>query len=75
MLSITPDGAVWVESKSVASKDLESTLAQELRANPARKILLKGDASLTVGDVRATMDVVKRSGAKSVALGVREQKD
>ncbi len=75
VLSITPDGAVWVESKSVASKDLESTLAQELRANPARKILLKGDASLTVGDVRATMDVVKRSGAKSVALGVREQKD
>jgi biopolymer transport protein ExbD len=75
VLSITPDGKVWVESTQVDAKDLESKLASELRSNPARKILLKGDASLTVGDVRTTMDVVKRSGAKSVALGVQEQKN
>jgi biopolymer transport protein ExbD len=74
VLSITPDHKVWLESTSYEEPALEAELKRELDANPTRKVLLKGDSTLTVGEVRETMDVVRRSGAKSVALGVQEKR-
>ncbi len=74
VLSMTPDGTVWVEATSYTAETLPDVLRTELEANPQRKILLKGDESLKVGDVRGTMEVVRRSGAKAVSLGVVEEK-
>jgi len=73
VLSITPDHQIWLESAALDEAALAEALKRELVANPTRKVLLKGDASLTVGDVRSAMDLVRRSGAKGVALGVQEK--
>ena len=37
-------------------------------------MLLKGDNSLQVADVRKVMDIARKAQAKSVALGVEELK-
>jgi len=74
VLSLTPDGTIWLESNAYTPDALSEKLTGELEADPTRKVLLKGDESLTVGEVRTTMELVRRSGAKSVALAVQEQK-
>ena len=70
IVSITPDKKVWIESKSVEDVDLEARLAPFIEIDPARKMLLKGDQSLVVGDVRRVMDHLKKAGAKDVELAV-----
>jgi biopolymer transport protein TolR len=74
VLSITAEGKTWVESQSVEGAALLELLQGELRANPTRKLLLKGDEKLTVGKVRELMDVARKAGAKGVSLAVQELK-
>jgi biopolymer transport protein TolR len=73
VLSITRDGSVWLENRAHGRAELLEALSAELKANPTRKVLLKGDAALSVGDVRGTMEVARQAGARGVALGVKEQ--
>jgi biopolymer transport protein TolR len=74
ILSLTKDKTIYIESNAFAPETVEEELARVLRATPGRKILLKGDDSLTFGDVRRVMDLARKAGAKGVALGVEEVK-
>jgi biopolymer transport protein ExbD len=78
ILSVTPDKPtpkMFLENDEYDAADLEKKLSEELEENPGRKILLKGDASLTVMDVRKAMDIARKAKAKSIALGVEELKE
>jgi biopolymer transport protein ExbD/biopolymer transport protein TolR len=75
ILSVTPDKFVYLDNDKVDDKSLEEKLREELAKDPSKKILLKGDNSLVVGDVRKVMDVARKAKAKSVALGVEELKN
>jgi biopolymer transport protein ExbD len=70
IVSVTPDKKVWIESRDVEESQLEYKLAEMLEKDPARRMLLKGDEALVVGDVRKVMDHLKKAGAKGVALAV-----
>lgn len=74
VLSITADRRVWVESNDVGEQGVSGRVAGELAKAPRRKILLKGDTSLTVGNVRAVMDQVRRAGASGIELAVEQVK-
>jgi biopolymer transport protein TolR len=74
ILSITADKRMYVESDAYDENGLQERLAQEVKAQPTRKLLLKGDETLTFGDVRKMMELARKSGAKGVALGVEELK-
>jgi biopolymer transport protein ExbD len=74
ILSLTKDKTIYVETTAYPPERIEQELAQLLRATPGRKILLKGDDSLTFGDVRRVMELARRAGAKGVGLGVEELK-
>ncbi len=78
ILSVTPDKPtpkMYLENDEYDAAGLEKKLSEELEENPGRKILLKGDASLTVMDVRRAMDIARKAKAKSIALGVDELKE
>jgi biopolymer transport protein ExbD len=78
ILSVTPDKPtpkMYLENDEYDAAGLEKKLSEELEAHPGRKILLKGDASLTVMDVRKAMDIARKAKAKSIALGVDELKE
>src|SRR6266700_1960770 len=51
VISVTSDRTVWVETSPVTGGALRAVLADAIRKDPARKILLKGDDSLLVKDV------------------------
>ena len=74
VLSITPDHKLWVESASFGESEIEGKIASEMLAEPNKRVLLKGDEALTVGDIRKLMDHAKKAGAKSVELAVEEIK-
>ncbi len=74
ILSLTKDKDLYVENDKYDDAGFEERIRQELEQKPYRKLLLKGDERLTFGDVRRVMDLARKAGAKSVALGVEEQK-
>ncbi|MDI1435258.1 ExbD/TolR family protein [Polyangium sorediatum] len=74
ILSVTTDKHIYIESNEYDKEGFTPALKAVLEEKPGRKILLKGDQTLTVGDVREVMELSRKAGAKSVALGVEEQK-
>jgi len=74
ILSLTSDKKIYVESDMVDEAELSARVKAELALTPGKKLQLKGDERLTFGDVRHMMDVVRKAGAKGVALVVQEKK-
>jgi biopolymer transport protein TolR len=74
ILSVTTTKNIYIESDEYDKEGFTPALKAVLESKPGRKILLKGDQTLTVGDVREVMELARKAGAKSVALGVEEQK-
>ena len=73
IVSITPDKRIWLEKDPVTDDQLKAALAGKLAAEPWKPILVKGDQSLTFGDVRKVLKDAQDAKAKSVKLGVEEK--
>ncbi len=74
ILSITTDKKIYIETDAVSEGDFEDQLKAKLVATPGKKILLKGDNSLSFEDVRKVMHLARAAGAKGISLGVEETK-
>ena len=74
VLSLTSEKRIYVESDAYDEEGFKVRIKSEMDAKPFRKVLLKGDDSLTFGDVRKLMELTRQAGAKGVALGVEEVK-
>jgi biopolymer transport protein ExbD/biopolymer transport protein TolR len=74
ILSVTSDKKMFVEQDEFDAAALEVKLRETLAYLPNKKILLKGDSALTVGDVREVMEITRKAKAKKIFLGVEEQK-
>jgi len=74
VVSMTADRSIWIESNVVADALLEDRVGQELSREAGRRVLLKGDEKLSVGDVRKVMDHIKRAGASGIELAIEEIK-
>jgi biopolymer transport protein ExbD len=74
VVSITAERKVWIESVAVDDGSLEERIGQELGKAAGRRVLLKGDEKLAVGDVRRVMDHIKRAGASGIELAIEELK-
>src|SRR5678816_3122966 len=73
IVSITPDKRIWLEKDPVTDDQLKQALAGKLAAEPWKPILVKGDQTLTFGDVRRVLKDAQDAKAKSVKLGVEEK--
>ena len=74
IVSITPDKLVWVDKEKYDDAGLEARLKDEIIANAYRPVLLKGDQSITVGDVRKVMAIARKAGVRGVRLAVEQIK-
>jgi biopolymer transport protein TolR len=74
VVSVTPDKHIFIESDGYDDEGFESELQKKLIAKPGQRILLKGDSSLVFDDIRRVMNLARKAGAKSIALGVEEVK-
>jgi biopolymer transport protein ExbD len=74
VVSITADKKLWIEANSFPEEEFEGKLSGELQKTAGRKVLLKGDEALEVGEVRKMMDHAKKAGAKGVGLAIEVKK-
>jgi biopolymer transport protein TolR len=75
VLSITAAKEIYVEDDLMPDASrLQETLRAKLAVDPAEKILLKGDSTLQVGDVRKVMETARKAQFKSIKLAVQEKK-
>jgi biopolymer transport protein TolR len=75
ILSVTPDKKMYLEKDEYDADGLQKKLKAELQYNGTKPILVKGDSSLTFGDVRKVLSLANKAGAKSVNLGVEQLKE
>ena len=73
IVSVTADKRVWLEKEPVTDDQLKEALGGTLASEPWKPILVKGDQSLTFGDVRKVLKDAQDAKAKSVKLGVEEK--
>jgi biopolymer transport protein TolR len=74
IVSLTPTKEIYIETDKYDDKGFEEALRAVLVKEPGKRILLKGDESLTFDDVRKVMNLARSAGAKAIALGVEEVK-
>jgi biopolymer transport protein TolR len=74
LISITSEHKLFVENEDVDEGQLEQKLRDEIIASPLRPLLLKGDSSLTVGDVRKVMAIARKAGARGLQFAIQEIK-
>jgi len=74
IISIPSDRKIWLESSLVSRETLRARISDSVRLFPDRKILVKGDDTLKVRDVRQVMAEAKAAGALSVSLSVEQAK-
>jgi biopolymer transport protein ExbD len=74
IISVTPDKAIYIERDRFEDEAFTAELQKKLIAEPGKRVLLKGDTTLTFDDVRKVMNLARKAGAKSIALGVEEEK-
>jgi biopolymer transport protein ExbD len=74
VISVTTDKRIYIESDAYDDEGFQTELQKKLISKPGARILLKGDSSLVFDDVRRVMNLARKAGAKSIALGVEEVK-
>ncbi len=74
IISITADKGLYIETDKFDDEGFTAELQKKLIADPSKRLLLKGDQSLTFDDVRKVMNLARKAGAKAIALGVEEEK-
>ncbi|HTQ42776.1 MAG TPA: biopolymer transporter ExbD [Polyangiaceae bacterium] len=75
ILSITSDRKLWYDHDEVTEEQLLRKLEDEIVANPNRPFLVKGDAKVTVGEVRKVMAIARKAGARGVRIAVEQLKE
>jgi biopolymer transport protein ExbD len=67
-VTITRDGAIFLDAYPVSIEQLGSTLAQYKAANPALPIVLKGDANAQYETVMRVLEVLKKLDITEIGL-------
>jgi biopolymer transport protein TolR len=67
-VSITENGIVHLDGKSVGGGDLEMTLGSALRGRNVRRALLEADQAVPYGRVIEVVDVMNRAGVEQLGM-------
>ena len=67
-ITITADGALYLDAYPVTLEQLASTLAQHKAANPALPVVLKGDAHAQYERVMEVLEVAKKLDITEIGL-------
>jgi biopolymer transport protein TolR len=75
VLSITSQKEIYVEDDLMPDTSrLQEALRVKIASDPSEQLLLKGDSTLQVGDVRKVMESARKAQFKSIKLAVQEKK-
>ena len=67
-ITVTANGAVYVDGAPAGTDDLELTLGPILRTRGIKRALLEADAGVPYGRVVAVLDVMNRAGVQQLGM-------
>ena len=73
VVAIEHGGTIWIENASMTADHFPAGLAQAAEERPDWKVVIKGDARLTFGEVKQAMMAVENAGFKDVGLIAEER--
>lgn len=68
IVTLSPDGDVYLGAKAVSLEDLLVIVHQRLEADPQTAVVLKADRTLVLDRVVQVMDTIKAAGASRLRL-------
>ncbi len=72
-ITITADGAMYLDAYPVTLEQLQSSLAQYKSANPALPVVLKADSAAQYDKVMQVLEVAKRLDITEIGLVTKRQ--
>ena len=75
ILSVTRDHRIWLDKTLCTEQTLESELRATLENTPEKQVMLKGDSTLSYGEVRRVMKIAEKVKARGGQLAVEEVKE
>jgi biopolymer transport protein TolR len=72
-VTVTANGAVYVDGTAAGSDQLELTLGPMLRAKGIKRALLEADQSVPYGRVVAVLDVMNKAGVQQLGMITRPE--
>lgn len=73
VISVKPDGTVFVGQHWIPDRDLSRYLKAEYQKNPARAVMLKADSRIAYGKVRTVMKAANDASFSRVAILTENQ--
>jgi biopolymer transport protein TolR len=67
-ITVTSNGAVYVDGTPVGSTNLTTTLGTMLRARRIKRALLEADQNVPYGKVVAVLDVMNKAGVEQLGM-------
>jgi biopolymer transport protein TolR len=74
VISLTADKGLYIEAEKLDPSQFKAALIAEVEKAPDKKLLIKGDASLLVKDLRPVLEAADAAGARGISLAVEEVK-
>jgi biopolymer transport protein TolR len=72
-VTVTSNGAVYVDGTAAGSDQLELTLGPMLRAKGIKRALLEADQNVPYGRVVAVLDVMNKAGVQQLGMITRPE--
>jgi biopolymer transport protein ExbD len=73
LVAIESDGEIWLDKEKLAEAGFEPKIREAHERNPRGTVVIKGDARLEYGQVKAAMLAIKDAGFSSVGLIVEQR--
>jgi biopolymer transport protein TolR len=74
-VTVTKDGAVWLDDQEIAWSKLEAHLKVAASKAPGKRVVLRGDKGATYGNIRRAYRVVQQVGFPGIAMKVNHRQD
>lgn len=73
LIAIRENGAIWMNNKRVALRDIRSEIEKEHMERPSDTVVIIADRDAAAGMVAKVMDQVKLGGINDIAIGAKPE--
>jgi biopolymer transport protein ExbD len=74
IISLPADHSIWLDEEKLSADRIGPALIAAVNKDPDKKLLIKGDQSLKVKDLRPVLLAAEAAGARGVSFAVEEVK-
>ena len=72
LLSVTKDGNIYVDTERVSLEVLVQVMGEAYARTPGKKIVLKGDKRVLLGQAVNVLDLAQKAGAEGIAIATKQ---